>query len=102
MITVAWIEAPGVGELNYLWDSGRFPVVVLRGEELSWQDYVQAFGSAAALQYETLAWENRIGWCPAQSMDWHKKQAGVYEVTGEEINWHTWGDDLESYNSKSA
>lgn len=102
MICVAWIDVPGVGEINYLWDSGRFPVCVIRGEELSWRDYVQAFGSAGAVQYETLAWENRIEWSPAQSIDWHKKHAGVYEVTGEEIDWQTWGNDLESYNSKSA
>ena len=85
MICVAWIKVPGDIEINYLWDSERCPVICIRGEELTWQEYVQAFGSAGAVQYEKLAWENRIEWSPVKTMRWHRAQAGVYEVRGEDI-----------------
>jgi hypothetical protein len=98
MITVAWIDIPGVGEVNFLWDSGRFPVCVVRGDELNWQDWVQAVGSSLAVHYHELAWENRIQWSPANSMDWHKQQTGVYKVTGLEINWAEFGNEQSDNN----
>ena len=96
MICVAWIKAPGDITVSFLWDSERFPVVVIRDDQLTWKEYLRVFGSAAAVQYEKLAWENRIEWVSDKPIYWHKEQAGVYEITDRDlskIDWETFGND---------
>lgn len=82
MICVGWVLTPGDIEISFLWDSERFPVVVIRDEQYDWEDYIEAFGTAG-LKYHQLAWEHRIQWTPSLPISWHKEQAGVAEGAGD-------------------
>lgn len=76
----AFIQAAGDVPVHFFWDTERFPIIEIRGEYLTWEDYFDIFGYIAGKEYMKKAWDYRIMWSPEHSIEWHMREAGILPV----------------------